>query len=271
MQKKVTAMYFSPTGTTRSVVARIAGKIYEKMDGSDSVQVVDFTLPQHRKTPASFSEADVVVFGVPVYAGRVPNVMVKYMNTIRGNGAMAVAVVVYGNRNYDDALIELTDILTSDGFSVISGGAFIGEHSFSVTLAQGRPDDRDMAIADQFADQISLKIDRQDKRPVSVGGQTPYRKHYMPKNPEGVSVDIRKVKPKTNEQCTDCKVCVAVCPMASIDEEDVSVVSGICIKCGACIKRCPEHAKYFDDADFLRHKEELEAQFAPRKEPELFV
>ncbi len=59
---------------------------------------------------------------------------------------MAIAVVVYGNRNYDDALIELKDILESDGFKVVAGAAFIGEHSFSKTLAKNRPDEKDMDI-----------------------------------------------------------------------------------------------------------------------------
>ena len=35
--------------------------------------------------------------------------------------------------------------------------------------------------------------------------------------------------------------------MGSVDREDVSQVTGICIKCQACIKSCPNGAKYFTD------------------------
>ena len=39
----------------------------------------------------------------------------------------AVLVVVYGNRAYDDALLELSDIATGAGFVPLAAGAFVGE------------------------------------------------------------------------------------------------------------------------------------------------
>ncbi|ATW27501.1 flavodoxin family protein [Candidatus Formimonas warabiya] len=160
MKKKITAMYFSPTGTTKEVVSALAKNILVNVDREISVNIIDFTYPEVRKKPVSFSEEDVVLIGVPVYAGRVPNVLLKYLSTITGNGAWAVAVVLYGNRNYDDALIELKDILEFQGFKLIAGGAFIGEHSFSNRLAQNRPDEKDMALVHDFADHIYTKITR---------------------------------------------------------------------------------------------------------------
>jgi ferredoxin len=59
--------------------------------------------------------------------------------------------------------------------------------------------------------------------------------------------------------------------MGSNDFDDVSVINGICIKCCACVKKCPAQAKYFDDPTFLRHKEELEVAYSARSEPELFI
>ncbi|MHB8158096.1 MAG: flavodoxin family protein, partial [Desulfocucumaceae bacterium] len=219
-----------------------------------------------------FTGEDVVIIGVPVYAGRVPNVLLKYLNSITGNGALAITIVVYGNRNYDDALIELKDILELNGFNVIAGGAFIGEHSFSEALAKNRPDEIDMNIVSDFANQIYTKITTNDNiQTVAVKGNKPYRKYYMPKNENGIPVDIRKVNPKTNSNCTDCKLCVTVCPIGSIDYEDVSKLNGICIKCGACVKKCPNQAKYYDDKNYLTHKHELEVDFANRREPELFL
>lgn len=98
-----------------------------------------------------FEATDFVVFGVPVYAGRVPNVLVKYLNTMQGNSATALSIAVYGNRDFDDALMEATDILENSGMKVIAGGAFVGEHSFSTTLAAGRPDADDLQKAAEFA------------------------------------------------------------------------------------------------------------------------
>ncbi|MDU4960346.1 MAG: EFR1 family ferrodoxin [Sporomusaceae bacterium] len=272
MAGNVTAMYFSATGTTRKITLGIAKKLSENINDDSAVNMVDFTLPGARREPREFTERDIVVFGVPVYAGRVPNVLLKYLNSVNGKGALAIAVTVYGNRNYDDALIELTDILNSNGFTVIAGGAFIGEHSFSKILAKNRPDANDMAIAMEFASQLKVKIADQNKvEPVAVKGNRPYRSYYIPKNEHDEPVDIRKVTPKTNSRCTNCLLCVRFCPMGSIDREDVSKVTGICIKCGACVKICPVQAKYYDDENYIRHKEELEVDFSDRREPEFFI
>lgn len=272
MNKKINAMYFSPTDTTKKVVSQIAKKISENTHGEININNIDFTLPGARKAPMSFTEEDVVIIGVPVYAGRVPNILLEYMNSVKGNNALAIPVVVYGNRNYDDALIELKDILELDGFKVIAGGAFIGEHSFSKILAKNRPDEKDMAIVRDFANKTYTKIAIQDNiQTVVVNGNKPYRKYYMLKDKNGGTVNIRKVTPKTNSNCIDCKLCVNVCPMGSIDFQDVSKLNGICIKCCACIKKCPVNAKYFDDIGYLTHKHELEIDFAYRREPELFI
>jgi NAD-dependent dihydropyrimidine dehydrogenase PreA subunit/protein involved in ribonucleotide reduction len=272
INKKINTMYFSATGTTKKIICKIKEGILENVDREIITNNIDFTLPENRGQQVLFDDEDIVTIGVPVYAGRVPNVLLKYLNSIKGNGALAIAVVVYGNRNYDDALIELNDILKFNGFKVIAAGAFIGEHSFSKILGYNRPDEKDMAIVNDFANKIYAKLTNEDKfESVFVKGSKPYREYYRPINKEGIPVDIRKVTPKTNTKCYDCKLCVSVCPMESIDFDDVSKLNGICIKCGACIKKCPNNAKYYDDEDYLRHKYELEIDFASRREPEIFI
>ena len=270
--KQIDALYFSATGTTKKIVTAIADKISENIVGKMEINNIDFTLPEARKQVVSFSNEHVVVVGVPVYAGRVPNVLLKYLKTVAGKGALAVAVVVYGNRNYDDALGELQDILEADGFRVVSGGAFIGEHSFSRTLGQNRPDDQDMALARDFAGRICRKLTAPGEiSSVAVKGNRPYRDYYKPRDQNGNAVDVRKVTPKTNNDCIDCKLCAEICPMGAIDAGDVSKLTGICIKCCACIKNCPVGAKYFDDENYLWHKQELEKKFTERREPEVFL
>jgi len=273
MSKKINVLYFSATGTTEKIVTGIAGKIAKDFNGTTAISNFNFTLPEGRKQAVSFTKDDVVVVGVPVYAGRVPNVLLKYLNTISGNGALAIAVVVYGNRHYDDALIELKDILEADGFKVVAGGAFVGEHSFSKIMGGKRPDEKDMAAAADFADKIYDKIKVTGEiSGVAVKGNKPYRDYYKPKDKNGNLVDFRKIIPKTNDDCIDCKLCAEICPLGSIDAEEVSKIIGICIKCCACIKRCPVEAKYFDDENYLKHKNELEAAYTePRREPEVFA
>jgi len=269
MHYHINAMYFSPTGTTEKVVSAIAGKLA----GQKDFTAFDFTLPANRKEPAKFTKQDLVVAGIPVYAGRVPNVLLPYLNTLEGNGALAAAVVLYGNRNYDDALIELKDILTGRGFKVIAAGAFIGEHAFSTVLGAGRPDREDLQTAVSFAGEINSKLEAgKDFGDLTVKGSKPYNKYYVPKTENGEdNKEFRKVTPKTSEDCTDCKTCAEVCPLGSIDYENVKLLTGICIKCCACVKKCPVNAKYFDDPGYLFHKTQLETTYTERREPELFI
>ena len=154
--KKIWAMYWSATGTTRTVVTAVAGKMAGRL--GLPLEEYDFTLPAARQGAPEFGPEDVVVFGTPTYAGRVPNVLLKYLATVKGNGAAAVPVVTFGNRAFDDSLIELRDILADNGFRPFAAAAFACEHSFSTTLAAGRPDADDLALAAQFAGQAAARV-----------------------------------------------------------------------------------------------------------------
>lgn len=314
---RVRGMYFSGTGTTQKIVTAVADGISGLLQeaGIDNgvtgdtttsfvrAEDIDFTPPAARKEKYSFGPDDIIVFGVPTIAGRVPNVLLPFLETIEGGGAMAIPMVLYGNRNFDDSLIELRNILEEDGFHTVAAAAFIGEHSFSKILAAGRPDEEDMEDAARFAEFVEDKISsiltaadkisgtfedidllkemgvesvRDDflKRlcPVRVKGKEPLRPYYKPRDRQGNFIDILKVKPKLDEaRCTRCGICVKACPMGSIKAEAPGIVDGICIKCCGCEKKCPEGALYFDDPGYLYHKEELEIQYAKRKEPELFI
>ena len=290
MKKRIRAMYFSGTNTTAKVTSAVAYKMWQLMEKEGCVKAenIDFTPAAARDKIYSFDEDDIVVFGTPVIAGRVPNVLLKFLDTLDGGGAMAVPIVLYGNRNFDDALIELRNILEDKGFHTVAGAAFIGEHSFSKTLAAERPDAEDMKTAESFASAAADKISDiiakaggdngkiskilEAAGPVKVDGEEPLRPYYKPRDRKGNHINILKVIPKLDSsKCTKCGICVKACPMGSIKEAAPGVVDGICIKCCGCVKKCPEQALYFDDAGYLYHKEELELGYADRKEPALFI
>lgn len=272
--KKVWAVYFSGTGTTEKTVRRIAAGMAQALDAE--LAVYDFTTPAARQRELRFNAEELAVLGVPVYAGRVPNVLLPYLTKqLHGGGALAVPVVLFGNRNFDDGLIELRNILTEDGFMPVAGGAFVGEHAFSRALGAGRPNGDDLAEMDAFARRAAEKVTAltaAPAEPVTVRGETPVRPYYTPRDRHGNPINILKVKPKTDmSRCGGCGLCAARCPMGSIDPADVSQVTGICIKCCACVKGCPAEAKYFDDAGYLYHKSELEEVYASPAANEVFL
>ena len=273
-RKKVWAVYFSATDTTKKTVLTIADEA-ARLLGAER-EDYDFTLPRMKENGFAAGKDDLVIFGTPVYAGRVPNVLLKYLATIQGNGALAVPVVLFGNRNFDDGLIELRDILENTGFHTVAAAAFVGEHSFSKTLAAGRPDADDMKEALAFAGKVTEKVkglpEGEAPAPVEVEGVPhPYRGYYQPRDRKGVSIDIRKVKSLVSDACDDCKICADVCPMGSISHENVREYTGICIKCGACIKKCPKQARYYEDEGYLYHQHELEEGYTRRAAISLFL
>ena len=262
--------------------------------GSESPKLIDkeieilsynFAYPENRKSFPELKPTDLVIFGMPTYAGRLPNLMLKYLDTIEGNGAMTIPVVTFGNRDFEDSLKELTEILESKGFRTFAAGAFSCEHSFSKILGAGRPDRQDEEEIRDFAEKAFIKLknactgagaqetcDSVDNfSPVRVSGKTD-NGYYQPKDNKGGKIDIRKVKPITKESCNNCGLCAEICPMGAVNPDDPSEITGICIKCGACIKRCPVAAKDFVDEGYLYHKKDLEEKFGSvRAENRIFI
>lgn len=274
--KTVWAVYFSATGTTQKVVTTIAKTMAEQLGAA--YQAFSFNLPRSRESVLSFGKEDLVVLGTPVYAGRTPNLLLPYVrDMIKGDETLAVPVVLYGNRNYDDGLMELRNVVCDNGFFPIAAGAFVGEHAFSRILGAGRPDQEDMALVLELAQKAASKVQALDTlptEPVFVKGCDPIRPYYTPRDRHGEPIrDFLKAKPKTDpEKCVNCGLCARLCPMGSIDSQDVSNVFGKCIKCCACVKNCPTNAKYFDHEGYLYHQHELEDQYAGRRAPsEIFV
>ena len=85
-------------------------------------------------------------------------------------------VVCYGNRHYDDALMELRNTLRDGGFHPVAGAAFSCQHAFSPSQNAGRPDISDLTIAAGFAYDVFQKVEAsptQRRRPRGRARQRP--------------------------------------------------------------------------------------------------
>ena len=126
------SVVFSATGSTKTIVRRFC-----RAFGADAEEF-DVTREKSQVNHA-FDAGDLVVFGVPSYGGRVPVPALDKIAACEGNGACAVLVVSYGNRDIDDTLLELADAVEKAGFRVVSAAAFVAQHSIFERVASASP------------------------------------------------------------------------------------------------------------------------------------
>ncbi|HKL41851.1 MAG TPA: EFR1 family ferrodoxin [Clostridia bacterium] len=258
MFEKVDALFFSPTKTTEQVVTTLSHEF------NKPVRKLNVTSKVNREKPYSFNPNNLAIIGVPVYAGRIPKIMETYFKTLEGNNIPTVIITLYGNRDYDDALLEMRDLLNDQNFNVIAAGAFIGQHSYTRKVANNRPDAKDLEVVIAFSKDIikKLKKNTQDEL-LSVKGNYPYRERKSRK----------AFAPVTSNMCIHCGLCAKDCPVQVIDYDDVSKIdANNCLHCCRCIQVCPTQAKKFDHSFIKGLVNQLINNCGDiRKEPQLFL
>ena len=260
--EKVTGVYFSPTGNTAKVVneigQRVAGKEYLELN---------LTRPEGRGQQYSFGPEDIVIVGVPVYRGRIPEVMALELRNLKGRSTPVVILVTYGNRVIDDAMVELKDVMEQQGFIPFAAASFSGQHSFNKEIGYNRPDDKDLKIAGEFADKIRKRLENLDKEKIgfTVPGSRPYK--------EVGPISQMPFYPKTDMNCIYCMLCSQYCPVEAISFSNPKEVDPKrCIRCTACIKVCPVQAKHMTEGAFESFVNKITTPNAlSRKEPWYYV
>lgn len=254
---RVVQIIFSPTGGTQKVADMITG------EWGKPVETVDLTDPKTDFDAISLEREAVAVIAVPSFGGRVPALATERLGKIHGNGARCVAVCVYGNRAYEDTLIELGDVATACGFQVISGVAAIAEHSIMHQYATGRPDERDKGELQGFSIKILNKIDSNpsDAPAVVVPGNRPYKK-----------AGGAGLVPKANHKCNMCGLCAEKCPAQAISTENPRETDGKkCISCMRCVSICPQSARKVNAAMVSVAAMAIKKACSERKSNELFI
>ena len=241
---------FSPTGGTEKVAHIISRQWSEstiKIDLSDSK--TDFS-------GCAIGKEDRVLIAMPSFGGRAPATAIERLKKIAGNGAKCTLVCVYGNRAYEDTLVEMEDAAKESGFQVVAAVAAVAEHSIMSQYAAGRPDASDKKQLEQFAERIAGKTEAV----VSIPGNRPYKK-----------AGGAGLVPKVGKSCTKCGLCAANCPVQAIDPASFTADAKKCISCMRCVKQCPEKARNVNGAMVSIAAMAIKKACSVRKENELYM
>lgn len=246
----VVEIIFSPTGGTEKVahiLARQLGENTVKIDLSDAK--IDFT-------KCEITPEDMVLVAMPSFGGRAPAAAIERLKRIAGNSAKCTLVCVYGNRAYEDTLVEMEDAAKECGFRVIAAVAAVAEHSILPQYATGRPDASDEK---QLAD-FAAKIAGKDSEIASLPGNRPYKKSG------GAGL-----VPKPTKDCVKCGLCAEKCPVQAIDRASFAADAKKCIGCMRCVKQCPQNARKVNGMMVSAAAMAIKKACSVKKENELYL
>lgn len=271
------SFYFSPTGGTKKVMDILTEAFWEnaRKSGKENVQelkTVDFTVRSIYWDIQSIKEEDICFVGVPSFGGRVPAPAIDRIEDMKGRGALVVPVVVYGNRAFDDTLLELKERLYGRRFYPVAAVAAVAEHSLMHQYGAGRPDAADTEELKRFGAKIWERIEEVEalraggkhisyiSEEFQVPGNEPYREYGgVPFHPEA------------GRKCTGCGMCVSQCPAGAIPVENPKKTNEeMCISCMRCIKVCPSGARSINSLMVMAAAMKMKKALESRKENVLF-
>ena len=255
--EKLHLLWFSATATTKHVIGIIA----EQFEVSAVIRH-DITKPALHED-VFLGPNDLLIVGMPVYSGRIPAIAVGALNKFKGSKTPVVMACVYGNRDYDDALLELKDLLQANDFVPVSVGAFIAQHSIFPAVGASRPDEKDREVIAAFGAKSAALLSSLDDvaclPDLGVKGRRPYKK------PGKVPLT-----PKVDKKCDKCGLCVKMCPTKAIPSFNPRISFGRqCIACARCIVSCPQQARHFGGFIYKIAGKKFVKDCSLRKEPEM--
>lgn len=222
---KINSIFFSPTGSTKEVADLIASE-FSCLNDEVDISRQDFDA-------YICKEDEIYIIAAPTYSSRIGRIVSEKLARVESKGARAICLVTYGNRGFDDSLLELGDICLDRGFNVIAGLAASTEHNIFRDLTEDRPDKEDREELRGFSRKIIGKIESGDKSLPSLPGSRPY-----------MDMVVSSLRPEVNDRCIKCFVCARSCPLEAIPMDDPTLTDDdACIACMRCIKICPSGAR----------------------------
>ncbi|MDE5823103.1 MAG: EFR1 family ferrodoxin [Lachnospiraceae bacterium] len=253
---KLVQIAFSPTGGTQKVADIITD------EWKETITRIDLSDAEADYSKITIEPEDIALIAVPSYGGRVPELAAKRLAMVHGNQARCIIVCVYGNRAYEDTLVELQDIVENCGFRTVAGISAVAEHSIMHQYAAGRPDKKDAEELREFAKTIygRLMDTKTPEAVLKIPGNRPYKK-----------AGGAGMVPKAAKECVNCGLCAKNCPAQAISRENMKTADSTkCISCMRCVVRCPKSARKVNSAMVSVAALAMKKACSERKENELF-
>ena len=271
------SFYFSPTGGTKKVMDILTEGFMEaaKASGSENVpelKSIDFTIRSIYWSIPAIKEEDICFVGVPSYGGRVPAPALERIEDMKGRGALVIPVVVYGNRAFDDTLLELKTRLYGRRFYPVAAVAAVAEHSIMHKYGAGRPDAADAEELKSFGAQIWKRLGEVAEARAN-GKHISYiaEELVVPGNETYVEYEGVPLHPTAGKICTGCGVCVGECPAGAIPVEDPKETNEkACNSCMRCTKICPVGARSVSSLKVMAASMKMKKELQDRKNNYLF-
>ncbi len=262
---KTQTIFFSPTNSTLKITTTISDALkFEKLKD------LNLTFPSKREMENIGAEADILIFGAPVYIGKVPSMIIPTIKNMIGKNRWIVPIAVYGNARQGNALSEMIYLFRERGFRILAAASFIGEHSFTSNdfkLAENRPDFNDLKIARSFGYKIREKLESAPSE-IDIVGQKP---DISQLNSEKRARNLINIIRAHDERCNHCMGCWSACPTGAIDMITLEINEDECIKCCACVKCCNFNVREIIITMTPETKEKFMGFSKIRKEPEFFL
>lgn len=248
--------WFSPVYHTRLLALELGKALAEHLN---HIPLATHSLTRSGEK-VTLGPDDLAILASPVYAGRIPPLALAHFAQIGSHHSKAVLLSSYGNRAYDDALVDLVQLAHKLDMEPIAAAACIARHTIGLIYAEGRPNADDLAEVREFAQKIARKLSEDIADRLEVPGNIPTKPAVVFPLPQTV-----------NPNCVLCGHCWEQCPAQAIAPgHPASVNKQLCICCMRCVAICPEQARIPDHSFISGIRQKLEPLCSQPRKNEFF-
>jgi ferredoxin/flavodoxin len=241
--------YCSPAGSTRHVAGVIAASLKEN---SVTVHTLDLGTAAN---PGPFvdqlktaGEGDCLFVGSPVYRDvAVPPVM-AFLNQLPSvAGLFTVPFVTWGGATSGLALWQMGQALEGKGLRLAGAAKVLAVHSMMWSadgpVGQGHPDDDDDRQIRKLVGRVIEQLAQGSASPLSLDTLDCLSAEDSSEVKKKLGEPWQNIpKSVDEEKCTQCAICVQVCPAGAVALDPLPVFDANCFDCFNCVRECPESA-----------------------------